>query len=224
MNDVFSPRVFEEALVEQELLECLRKIGKGLIASGVSVGVVENTLTEIALTYNMDLEIMALPNFLMIKLGRSSEARVDLAVQRLTSLQLDTISEFGVLVDRVKRKDIALGDAVREIDRILAKKHRFGPVLIVLGYVLSCIGLTMLFRPELRAMIITGSWHTGWTYDALVSETAPLQPVAPNICGDRRVDFDFSAHSNGGNIWIRKSAHHTSDHVFARSPFNHRDD
>jgi hypothetical protein len=33
---------------ESDLLECMRKIGKGLIASGVSAGVVENTLTEIA--------------------------------------------------------------------------------------------------------------------------------------------------------------------------------
>ena len=40
----------------------MRKIGKGLIASGISVGVVENTLTEIALAYDMDCEIMALPN------------------------------------------------------------------------------------------------------------------------------------------------------------------
>lgn len=49
-----------------ELLECLRKIGKGLIASGVSVGVVENTLTEIALVYDVECEIVALPNVIMI--------------------------------------------------------------------------------------------------------------------------------------------------------------
>ena len=135
----------------------MRKIGKGLIASGVSVGVVENTLTEIAQVYDMDSEILALPNFLMIKLGRSAEARVDLAVQRLTSLQLDIISEFGMLVDRVKQR-ISLWEMLPERwISILAKKHRFNSTLIILGYVLSCIGLTMLYRPEIRAMTITGT-------------------------------------------------------------------
>ena len=56
---------------ESELLECLRKIGKGLIASGISVGVVENTLTEIALVYGRTCEIVALPNVIMIELGQS---------------------------------------------------------------------------------------------------------------------------------------------------------
>ena len=45
----------QASIDELELLECLRKIGKGLIASGTAVGVVENTLTEIAMAYEMVL-------------------------------------------------------------------------------------------------------------------------------------------------------------------------
>jgi hypothetical protein len=46
MDAVLSPQALDRASTEElELLDCLRKIGKGLIASGVSVGVVENTLT-----------------------------------------------------------------------------------------------------------------------------------------------------------------------------------
>ena len=113
--------------IESELLECLRKIGKGLIASGVSVGVVENTLTEIALAYDVECEIMALPNVIMIELGQSSHGRVDFAVQRLTTLQLDQVSEFAELVDRVKQKKIPLAEAARQIDHILAKQATFQP-------------------------------------------------------------------------------------------------
>lgn len=142
---------------EAELLECLRKIGKGLIASGTAVGVVENTLTEIALVYDVDCEIMALPNYVMIKLGQSSRGRVDFAVQRLTTLQLDQVSEIVELIDRVKHKNIPLAKASVEMDRILAKTPRFNSVLIILGYLLSCIGLTMLFRPEPRSLLITGT-------------------------------------------------------------------
>ena len=55
-----------------ELLECMRKIGKALLATGSPVGVVENTLIEIAEAYQRSCEIVALPNTLMIKLGNTS--------------------------------------------------------------------------------------------------------------------------------------------------------
>lgn len=142
---------------EAELLDCLRKIGKGLIASGTAVGVVENTLTEIAMTYDVDCEIMALPNYVMIKLGRSTRGKLDFAVQRLTTLQLDQVSEIVELIDRVKHKNIPLAEASAEMDRILAKPPRFNSVLMIVGYLLSCIGLTLLFRPELRSLLITGA-------------------------------------------------------------------
>ena len=140
---------------ETDLLECLRKIGKGLIASGVSVGVVENTLTEISQVYGMECEIMALPNVILINLGES-HSMMDLAVQRLTTLQLDQISELTETIDHVRHKDILLAEASQKIDRILAKNPRFNSTIIVLGYGLSCIGLTMLYRPDPLSLMITG--------------------------------------------------------------------
>jgi uncharacterized membrane protein YjjP (DUF1212 family) len=157
MNLELTPDVLEQALVEEsELLDCIRKIGKGLIASGISVGVVENTLTEIAQVYGKECEIMALPNVIMIKLGQASHGRVDLAVQRLTTLQLDKVSKFMELVDQVQQKQIPFGQANQQIDQILAKKPRFSPAMIIFGYFLSCIGLTLLYRPDIRSLLITG--------------------------------------------------------------------
>lgn len=141
---------------EADLLACLRKIGKGMIASGVSVGVVENTLTEIAMIYGMKCEIVALPNVILIQLGYSRRGQVDCAVQRLTSLQLDQVSELAEMIDQVKQKKIPLDRAAQELDSILAKPPRFKPAIGVLGYFLSCIGLTMLFRPDPRSLLITG--------------------------------------------------------------------
>lgn len=139
-----------------DLLDCLRKIGKALLASGVSVGVVENTLIEIALIYRMDCEIVVLPNILMIELGHSTHGHVDFAVQRLTTFQLDKASETEKLIDQVKQKKISLAEAGERMDCIFAKKPRFGSGLMIFGYFLSCIGLTMLYRPELRAVGTTG--------------------------------------------------------------------
>jgi uncharacterized membrane protein YjjP (DUF1212 family) len=143
--------------IETDLLLCLQKIGKGMIASGISVGVVENTITEIALAYGMKSEVVALPNVIMLKLGSSIHGLLDLTVQRLTALQLDQVSELTELIDRVRlRKETPL-EAARQVDEILEKAHRFAPALVIVGYFLSCAGLTMLFRPDLRSILVTGS-------------------------------------------------------------------
>jgi uncharacterized membrane protein YjjP (DUF1212 family) len=158
MSLELSPQVIDRTSAEEaDLLECLRKIGKGLIASGVSVGVVENTLTEISLAYGMECEIVALPNVIIIDLGQSTHGRVDLAVQRLTTLQLDQISELAETFDQVKHKAIPLAEASQKIDRILAKHPRFNSLIIILGYGLSCIGLTMRYRPDPSSLMITGA-------------------------------------------------------------------
>jgi len=154
-NELSSPQQFQDSENESELLECLRKIGKGLIASGISVGVVENTLTEIALVYNNYCEVMALPNIIMNELGQSTHGQVEFAVQRLTTLQLDQLSEFQELVDQVKQKKIRLLEAVHQVDRIFDKTPRFKPAIVILGYFLSCIGLTMLYRVDFRSIMIT---------------------------------------------------------------------
>jgi uncharacterized membrane protein YjjP (DUF1212 family) len=142
---------------EPELLDCLRKIGKGLIASGSSVGTVENTLIGIANMYGMKCEIAALPNIILIKLGQSSQGVVDFTVQRLTSLKLDQVSELMQLIDRVRRKLILPREAVSQLDRIQARPHRFSPAAIIFGYFLICIGLTLLHQPQLRSLAVTGA-------------------------------------------------------------------
>ncbi|MGE5378114.1 MAG: threonine/serine ThrE exporter family protein [Bacteroidota bacterium] len=153
-----SLQTFDQMRTEESgLLECLRKIGKGMIASGVSVGVVENTLTEIAMAYGMECEIVALPNVVLIQLNHSSRGRVEFAVQRLTTLQLDQVSELAEIIDQVRQKKIPLDKASGQMDRILAKPPRFKPAVGVLGYFLSCVGLTMLFRPDPLSLLITGT-------------------------------------------------------------------
>ena len=128
-----------------------------MIASGVSVGVVENTLTEIAMAYGTECEIVALPNVVLIQLNHSSRGRVEFAVQRLTTLQLDQVSELAEIIDQVRSRKVALARASQKLDRILAKPPRFKPAIGVLGYFLSCVGLTMLFRPDPRSLLITGT-------------------------------------------------------------------
>ena len=107
---------------------------------------------------------------------------MDFAVQRLTTLQLDQESEFVELVYKVRHKDIALVEASRQIDRILSKTPRFGTSMVIFGYFLSCIGLTLLYRPELSALAVTGAMgNPGWNTGASGGETTPLLFVAANM-------------------------------------------
>jgi uncharacterized membrane protein YjjP (DUF1212 family)/uncharacterized membrane protein YjjB (DUF3815 family) len=140
-----------------ELLECLRKIGKGMLASGSPVGVVENTLTEIALTYGVNCEIIALPNILMLKIGQSVHTLTDFSVQRATTMPLNQVSALGELVDRLKAKGISPGEASQEVDHILTLQPRFNSAAIVIGYVVSIVGLTMRFRVDTIAIWITAA-------------------------------------------------------------------
>lgn len=159
MIDSLSVPVASEltAVDESQLLLCLQRIGKGLIASGTSVGVVENTLMEIAHRYGKNCEIMAFPNLIMIELDQENRGHVEFTVQQLTTVQLDVVSELTELIDQVKKKKITLLNAIAEIDRIFAKKPRFRSLVVILGYTLSCVGLTLLYRVDTRAMLVTGA-------------------------------------------------------------------
>lgn len=158
MNDGRVDMLIKTASTEEpELLECLRKIGKGLIAAGGSVGTVESTLTATANAYDRQCEIVALPNIIMIKLGNSPQATVDFTVQGITSLKLDQMSELVQLIDKVQRRIVLPGEAAAQADRILAMPHRFHPATVISGYFLSSVGLTLLYRPELWSIVVTGA-------------------------------------------------------------------
>ena len=139
-----------------ELLICLRKIGTALLASGNSVDFVEATLQDIASVYGTRCIIIALPNILMVKLGESGSTLLDMSTQRLSTLRLDQTSALAEMIDQVKRCRLSPAEAARRVDQIRARPARFGPVIMVAGYVLLVVGLTLRMRPAWDALIVTG--------------------------------------------------------------------
>lgn len=138
-----------------ELLECMRKIGKALLATGSPVGVVENTLIEIAEAYQRSCEIVALPNTLMIKLGSTYTGGIsDFSVQKQEAIYLNRVSAISVLIDDVKAKRIPPREASQEIDRILSMSPRFSAWIRTVGYVIATVGLTLRFRPDPLVLLI----------------------------------------------------------------------
>jgi hypothetical protein len=112
---------------ETELLECMKRIGKGLIASGSPAGVVENTLTEIAQVYGTDCEILALP--LSQRAGHQHRQKW-ISCPTADRLAADQISEFA----GVNRP----GHAKKPLERLLQMDlycaSVFHSVMIVFGY------------------------------------------------------------------------------------------
>src|SRR4051812_16090697 len=137
-----------------DLLVCLRTIGQALMASGNPVSLVEDTLAEIAARYGMRCETVALPNILMIKLGDTTPAVLDVATQRLTTLRLDQMSDLAVLIERVKQRRLTTVETTRQVEQIRATAPRFGAALIVAGHVLLVIGLTLRMRPAWDALLV----------------------------------------------------------------------
>ncbi len=155
MSPFFSKKD-DELNQDIELLECMRKIGKALLATGSPVGVVENTLIEIAEAYQRSCEIVALPNTLMIKLGNASTGGIsDFSVQKQEGIYLNRVSAISVLIDDVKARRIPPGQASEEIDRILSIPPRFSAWIRTAGYVIATVGLTLRFRPDPLVLLIT---------------------------------------------------------------------
>jgi uncharacterized membrane protein YjjP (DUF1212 family) len=147
----------EPATTAAELLVCLRTIGQALMASGNPVSLVEDTLTEIAAGYGVACETAVLPNILMIRVGETTSAVLDVTTQRLTTLRLDQMSDLALLIDRVKQRRLTPLEAARRVDQIRATAPRFGAAAIVAGYVLLVIGLTLRMRPAWDALIVTSA-------------------------------------------------------------------
>src|SRR4029453_11016685 len=99
--------------------------------------------TEIAARYGVACEAAVLPNILMIRVGETTPAILDVTTQRLTSLRLDQMSDLAVLIDQVKQRRLAPVEAARRVDHIRASAPRFGLVPMVAGYVLLVVGLTL---------------------------------------------------------------------------------
>jgi uncharacterized membrane protein YjjP (DUF1212 family) len=154
---LLSPVLERPSIEDVELLECMRKIGKGLIAAGTPVGVVENTLTEVALVHETSCEIIALPNILMIKLGNSVHELTDFTVQRTTTLPLNQLSALSELVGEVKEKKISPAEASSQVDEILRRPQRFSDMAIIVGYIVATIGLTMRFRWDIWSILLAGA-------------------------------------------------------------------
>lgn len=138
------------------LLDFLTELGKALTASGISVVDITSILERIADAYGEEAEILIFPTMILIKVGEHESAPLNAANQKPGMLPLNQVSEIYDLVYKVEKAQIPPKEAKKCLRKILAEKHCFGPVGILVGYILFSMGIGMLLQPTPEQLIVSG--------------------------------------------------------------------
>src|SRR5271166_6586853 len=173
------PDTFDEAEVAGMLCE----LGMALIEVMQPTNLVRARLLGIGQRYTTkDVRVVALPTVLLVKVG-SVGYEIDVT-QRATA-QLNLAGRVGDIARLAEAGAIAPVEAVANIVEARALPVRFHPVLIVLGYVVTTLGFSMIINPTRAAMAVTvlATWFVAdAANDGLMRVTAPsLVAILPGL-------------------------------------------
>jgi len=138
------------------LIDFLTELGKALTASGISVVDITSILERIAHAFGEEAEIIIFPTMILIKIGDHESAPLNAANQKPGILPLNQVSEIYDLVYKAEKAQISPKEAKKTLRKILAEKHCFGPVGILIGYILFSMGIGMLLQPTPEQLIVSG--------------------------------------------------------------------
>lgn len=138
------------------LMEFLTELGMALTASGISVVDITSILERIAIAYNAKAEILVFPTMLLLKLGENESAPLNVANQKPGLLPLNQVSEIYELIYKAEASQISPIEGKKCLRRILSEQHLFGPLGILVGYILFSMGIGMLLQPTPEQLIVSG--------------------------------------------------------------------
>lgn len=156
----------------KEVLEFLTELGKSLTSSGISVVDITSILGRIATAYGLNAEILVFPTMLVIKLHDGSE-QISISNQKPGLKPLNQVSELYELIYRAEAAEISPKDGKKRINHILNGKHHFGPLGIIMGYILFCIGIGSLLQPSPEQLITSGVLGTIVGFLILLGDRKP---------------------------------------------------
>ena len=137
-------------------MEFLTELGKALTASGISVVDITSILEKIADAYNTEAEILVFPTMILLKIGEHESAPLNAANQKPGLLPLNQVSEIYELIYQAEAAEITLNEAKKCLRKILSEKHQFGPIGILIGYILFSMGIGLLLQPTVDQLIVSG--------------------------------------------------------------------
>src|SRR5262249_24961046 len=116
------------------ILAFLAQLGMAMAAASESVDEIRRELRQIATAYGVaDVEMVVLPNVLIIKYGERDQIIIDLALGLNRSLRLDQIGDVYTLARDAKRAAVTPADGLAQLARIWEQAPRFGALVRVIG-------------------------------------------------------------------------------------------
>ena len=92
---------------------------------------------------------------ILIKLGEDETAPLTAANQKPGLLPLNQVSEIYELIYAAEAGEISPVEGKKCLMRILSEKHQFGPVGMLVGYILFSVGIGLLLQPSPEQLIIS---------------------------------------------------------------------
>ena len=160
----------------------LREIGIALLEVQVPSGVVETRLAHIAQRYTTEsVLIAALPTVLIVQVGSTGH---EVAASTRGTTQLDRAGKVDAITRLAEAGAITPQDAVRGITEARTANPRFGPVTVLLGYVITTLGFGIVINP---------AWTALWAYVFLGAVVGVVVVVARRLPTLAAIVPSFSA-------------------------------
>ncbi|MGZ6779367.1 MAG: threonine/serine ThrE exporter family protein [Mycobacterium sp.] len=138
---------------DAEIAAMLRELGIALIECEQPAQLVRARLLAIANQYtHQTVRVVVLPTALVVQVGTVAY-EVETVVNPTT--QLNLAGRIDAIAELAEVGAITPADAVREAAAARTMKPRFGPVVTVIGYVITTLGFGMVINP---------TWASLWGY------------------------------------------------------------
>ncbi|MGB6057547.1 MAG: threonine/serine exporter family protein [Microthrixaceae bacterium] len=184
------PEIPEFATDHRTALDLLLELGKALIDSGIAVPQVETTLDRVAKTFGIaGMGALVLPNSLVISIPDDDGVRTEVGRAGSSPLRLDQIDEVTRLVQKVVHGEMDATATLAALRTLRVSDPPYSPALMVVGHVISTVGLIMLlggtWREVVLGAIVGGAigWVIVFTRGVESIAYLPFRPlIAAAVC------------------------------------------
>ena len=136
-------------------VELLAALAKSLHASGLPSHRLEALVHDIAGRLGTPAQVFSLPTGLMVSVGDETSPVTMLLRTDSTALNLERLARLWAIARGIARGTLEAPEAKRRIDFVMRAPARWGPVAVVLAYVLSAGAFAVFFGGHLQE-VVTG--------------------------------------------------------------------
>ncbi|GAA0476105.1 hypothetical protein Ade02nite_42450 [Paractinoplanes deccanensis] len=123
-------------------------LGSALTAAGEAVNQIEEHLLRVAAVYGAPhARVSVLPTYLVVSLEPGRPATLEPTKQLRGGLRLDQTARLYELLKAAERGETTPADGIRQVERIIAMRARFRPVLQIVSYAVLTGGICLVLKP-----------------------------------------------------------------------------